>query len=141
MTDDIATWLTGIWDEDDRAEGRRFRSRKDVPQPDSIMHGWPEDDLVTIRRPLSDSDTVMSHVDYIAEFCEPNPDLFMLARIVADRQILELHEPYTSEEHGTACWTCGSHGVPYPCKTLRLLALPHADRPGYQESWRPARLP
>ncbi|WP_373305012.1 DUF6221 family protein [Streptomyces bluensis] len=24
-----------------------------------------------------------------------------------------------------------------PCPTLRLLALPYADRDGYQESWRP----
>jgi hypothetical protein len=24
-----------------------------------------------------------------------------------------------------------------PCRTLRLLALPHADHPGYREEWRP----
>jgi hypothetical protein len=25
---------------------------------------------------------------------------------------------------------------PYPCATLRLLALPYADRPGYRKEWK-----
>jgi hypothetical protein len=70
----------------------------------------------------------------------------MLARIAADRQILALHEP-TGAQLGphhpvTACSVCGHPGsgvvTVYPCQTVRLLALPHADRPGYQEGWRPA---
>lgn len=141
QTDDITAWLTAIWDEDERAEGRKFRSRKDVPQPDSIMHGWPEDDLVTIRRPLDDSDTVMSHVAYIAESCEPNPDLFTLARIAADRKILALHEPYEMPSWpATLCRNCAGgagEGPDWPCDTVRLLAEPHATRPGYDEAWRP----
>jgi hypothetical protein len=28
-------------------------------------------------------------------------------------------------------------GADWPCLTLRLLALPYADRPGYREEWRP----
>lgn len=27
--------------------------------------------------------------------------------------------------------------TPAPCSTLRLLALPYSDRPGYREEWRP----
>jgi hypothetical protein len=28
-------------------------------------------------------------------------------------------------------------GVWYPCPTVRLLAQPYADRPGYRDEWRP----
>jgi hypothetical protein len=31
----------------------------------------------------------------------------------------------------------GDLTVRFPCRTLRLLALPYADREGYLESWRP----
>lgn len=45
---------------------------------------------------------------------------------------------------GQVCRTCAEidssgelGGDPYPCKTLRLLALPYADHPDYREEWRP----
>lgn len=46
--------------------------------------------------------------------------------------------------HWTSDWVDGFkvdrlayEGVTAPCLTLRLLALPYADRPGYDESWKP----
>ena len=130
QTDDIAAWLTQIWDEQEQAEGRRFRSRKDVPQPSSVMHGWPEDDCVTIRRYDSDSETAMRHVDYIAEFLEPSPDQFTLARIAADRAILaecsivlESKDPKRLGERILA-WA-----------VVRQLASVHRDRPNWREAW------
>jgi hypothetical protein len=46
--------------------------------------------------------------------------------------------------HWTTDWVDGHkvdrlayEGVRAPCLTLRLLGLPYADRPGYDESWRP----
>lgn len=45
-------------------------------------------------------------------------------RSVVDGQPWELWEPEHTSDHG-------------PCTTLRLLALPYADRPGYREEWRP----
>jgi hypothetical protein len=49
-------------------------------------------------------------------------------------------------ENGGYCETCsdGYHGFdceggweePFPCPTLRALALPYADHPSFQEEWR-----
>lgn len=45
-------------------------------------------------------------------------------------------------EHDTEGWKTGDRvrdcqWTGRPCQTLRLLALPYADRPGYHEEWRP----
>lgn len=85
----------------------------------------------------------------------------VLADIDAKKRILEQHKPVTFTNitlgivDATVCWVCHSHmDYPhdgedhddwefplvqdrYPCLTVRLLALPYADRPGFQESWRP----
>ncbi|CAM5718479.1 DUF6221 family protein [Streptomyces fumanus] len=36
-----------------------------------------------------------------------------------------------------SCRTYAGDPMSAPCPTLRLLALPYADRPGYREEWRP----
>lgn len=79
----------------------------------------------------------------------------VLREIDAKRQIIRLHEitvektrvtpfdPYTGErnpdEYDVTCAICGwvSDDRTSACLTLRLLALPYADRPGYREEWRP----
>lgn len=64
----------------------------------------------------------------------------VLREIDAKRQLLALHEPGEMEYvDGDVCMACDVKGGEpfYPCKTLRLLALPYADRPGYREEWRP----
>jgi hypothetical protein len=58
----------------------------------------------------------------------------VLREIDAKRQIIS--------EHDTEGWKIGDrvHDCQWtdrPCRTLRLLALPYADRPGYREEWRP----
>jgi hypothetical protein len=64
----------------------------------------------------------------------------VLARIAADRQILALHTPFKSSMGYRECPTCGSTGVDGDgsyCPTAKLFALPHADRPGFREEWKP----
>lgn len=76
----------------------------------------------------------------------------VLAEGDAKRRIIELHRPANPDatpvdgypgwpDHAWYfCRTCGS-GEPYeyptdwPCATLKLMALPFADRPGYREEW------
>lgn len=85
----------------------------------------------------------------------------VLAECEAKRRIVELHViggslrgPETDNKFYT-CELCGPNDWPlhkvdgrwvdvpepggdfWPCETLRLLALPYADRPGYREEWRP----
>ncbi len=84
---------------------------------------------------------------------DPRAAHLALARIAiadakAKRRIVELHEPTGDSE----CSVCSSEGYdrtddeddlparlgdPWPCDTLRLLALPYARNPDYREEWRP----
>ena len=75
----------------------------------------------------------------------------LLADIEAKRQIIDVHqneddtcrvccrEAYMEEiwdgVHEHVEWR--RNNEPWPCDTLRLLALPYADHPDYQEEWRP----
>ncbi|GAA2802757.1 DUF6221 family protein [Streptomyces showdoensis] len=62
-----------------------------------------------------------------------------LADIDAKRRIVELHGPADFEYSDEAvCSTCDRGGpLPYPCPTLRLLALPYAGHADFDEAWRP----
>jgi hypothetical protein len=67
----------------------------------------------------------------------------VLREIDAKRRLVELHHAEQveainadgDERSGYWCFECD--GEPFPCRTLRLLALPYADRPGYREEWAP----
>jgi hypothetical protein len=65
----------------------------------------------------------------------------VLREIDAKRQLIELHQERLEQGYGSdVCAECDFGGVSqtyYPCATLRLLALPYTDQPGYQEAWRP----
>jgi len=137
---DLAAWLTAVWDEEERLA--RDAASAEYPGPEWILS---EDDVVGA-----------AHGDYVAcgpyegdigeeigSFIAANDPASVLARIAADRKILELHR-----DSDGYCDECGS-GVPesgpgdpgsfnpveWPCPTLRLLASPYADREGWQESW------
>ncbi|KAB2976017.1 hypothetical protein F8R89_30895 [Streptomyces sp. SS1-1] len=71
----------------------------------------------------------------------------VLREIDAKRQILEIHhviggwEDEDGQDIGLGCNECG-YSAEYSdrggwCDTVRLLALPYADRPGFREKWRP----
>ena len=65
----------------------------------------------------------------------------VLAECEAKRRIIDEHPKTDRYDESIAfCLTCeNGHARPgaYPCYTLRLLALPYADRPGFREEWRP----
>ena len=56
----------------------------------------------------------------------------VLAEVDAKRRTLNLH-PLRSDGR-----ICNEDEDIYPCETVRLLALPYADRPGYRQEWRPS---
>lgn len=68
----------------------------------------------------------------------------MLAECEAKRQIIILHgkDPKGIGGECSACFydDLGVHGLEraaYPCDTLKTLALPYSDRPGYRDEWKP----
>ena len=128
--DDLAAWLTQIWDEQEKAaqEAR-----------DATLHTPWAGPVITQHMTLN------------------NPTV-VLAWIAADRQILALHaarpirrtrreeasgRPLRPGDLRVVCDECSGDDDPYidqvayPCETVRLLALPYADRVGYREEWRP----
>jgi hypothetical protein len=66
-----------------------------------------------------------------------------LDEIDAKQRILDLHRPVQVRSTGSAggnletCRLCNQFPAQYPCETMRALAMPYADRPGYREQWRP----
>lgn len=77
-------------------------------------------------------------------FLERFDEARVLAEVDAKRRLLAPHAtgdfPHDPDDGpGDYSWTerCDGCGQETPCQTLRLLALPYADQPGYREEWRP----
>jgi hypothetical protein len=139
--DDLAAWLTEILKEDEA----RVRAAID---DDCGQDGGFEDsfDRLTGGPERGGPTAVLPRFgEAAAALIVWNTPRRALARIAADRQILALHAVVVSDANhaplGPTCSTCGAweeYPEDWPCQTVKLLALPHADRPGYQEAWRPA---
>jgi Family of unknown function (DUF6221) len=70
---------------------------------------------------------------------------FDLARFLYDcvskRMIVALHTPSSEADPaqpavGLRKYICAHDRSPYPCLTLRALAIPYADHPEFREDWR-----
>jgi hypothetical protein len=146
--DDLVQWLGQQLDEDERI------ARAARPRPgDQTAGEWvayphrptsPTDDpsrnvhLVGSREPDGREWVVAEtgqadRAPTVAEFIAAHDPARVLREIDAKRKIIAEHDVY-SRPLGERM-DCQSYD--FPCTTLRLLALPYADRPGYREEWRP----
>lgn len=121
-------WLDGeAFERYDLAKGMEF-----------VGHGGPHP-FVGCVAATGPADHPQSMAD--AFFISHHDPTRVLAELDIQRRLAELHEPAdteTSEE--PVCMTCDDlRGIEpaYPCRTLRLLALPYADHPDYRDTWRP----
>jgi hypothetical protein len=117
--DTLAAWLTQIWDKREA----EFDKAAEAAAEDCRNDGMPD-----------------TTGEEVKAYWQTLPDWGgwkeRLARIAADRQILALH----SGSAALCSWSQDGNDTHYrddPCETLRLLALPYADQPGYREEWRP----
>ncbi len=105
------------------------------------------DDLIAFLRARLDEDetSVISGDCKCGDVQRPDCADRVLADVEVKRQIITEHEPI-GEVSGTFCSRCSQDEeqpppvgwwIPFPCRTLRLLALPYAGHPDYDESWRP----
>ncbi|MFB6787660.1 DUF6221 family protein [Streptomyces olivaceus] len=146
---DLVQWLRAQLDEDERiaraamwcedaAAWRAAASEYGTPTRPDGPRWYIEDSLEdgvirTVDPQASDDEGVARHI------AEHDPAR-VLREIDAKRQVIDLHAPGQMEYvDGDVCMACDVRGGEpfYPCKTLRLLALPYAARPGYREEWRP----
>ncbi|MFD5217476.1 DUF6221 family protein [Streptomyces tendae] len=86
------------------------------------LHYGVEDEWITDALTTADADHMARH--------DPAR---VLREIDAKRQVIAEHDVY-GRKLGERM-DCQS--LDFPCRTLRLLALPYADRPGYRPDWRP----
>lgn len=129
------------------AREREHSKRRSIPSP---FDGHD----VEIRYSIGESEQVFVNghpyppEKYFEIATEPAPDPDVLADLDAKLAVLDEHPAASGwdghEVDGRVCGTCAeiSHdgeltGDPYPCRTLRHLAVPFAAHPHYEERWRP----
>ena len=150
--DDLVTWLHAAYDEDERVaretpEESRTWSHKsfvDYSAPDLPMddHTLWFGDRVVGEVGFGDGEILPDEAEHIAR----HDPARVLAEVDAKRRILDEHPPIR-EPYGWAgrCQRCIDGDDPWakeaewPCLTVRLLALPYADWPGYRPEWAPDR--
>jgi hypothetical protein len=130
IVEDLVRWLSAQLDEDERvARGCSGMAWQEHPK------NWVSAaSLSRVALVVHDGDR--SHV-------VRHDPARVLRETDAKRRLLELHaleyrdrpERVLGEADDPFCAECS--GEAFPCETLRLLALPYADRPGYREEWAP----
>lgn len=153
--DELVAWLTAQLDTDEQ-------TARDA------CHGTKGHWRRPARDPYGDAGRIEGDDDEVVVYDEGSPTPLqadhiirhdparVLAEVDAKRRILNLHYPvdgrvYSDESPGdfktvSVCAVCSyldreeepADEQPYPCLTVRLLALPHAGHPGWREEWRPA---
>lgn len=163
---DIVEFLAARLDEDEQiakdagfSQQAKARARAWSAEPDGFgegpfLFGVNVKDSLGIRVFVA---TGQERADHVAR----HDPARVLADVAAKRRIIELHEmsrwtwkhqPGVYElpegfegplaEYCTTCSATSREGLdnfyePWPCDTLKLLAVPHAGQPGYKDQWRP----
>jgi len=134
MSEDLVQWLGEQLDEEAEAAQQAFSGQAD-----------PENGWGAHRPERQQHTTITPHVGVIHEAVQAdhivrwNPAR-VLGEIDAKRRIIDAHPAINVSDLGSDCGTCyrdDGINASWPCRTLRLLALPYSDRPGYREEWRP----
>lgn len=124
--DDLTAWLRACLDDDERVANEAGPNELDDSRLFVLDDDYRHDKVII-------------------------PVARVLDEIDVKRRIIEAHSPHPDGGMGwhpdggydtidQACRTCGTpdeYATAWPCHTIRLLAVPYADRDGYQESWRP----
>ncbi|MFE7236113.1 DUF6221 family protein [Streptomyces sp. NPDC057596] len=151
--DDLVPWLVAQLDEDER-NAKAWRGIFPSPGVDDDgtvwLHVRPGGNAVIVRYrdPVAGYDDMATLRNWAGDKGGWTQEQ-VLREIDAKRQLVKLHGRAVLRAGGgaqhfataTVCRSCEPDlqfpELSWPCTTLRLLALPYADRPGYREEWRP----
>ena len=134
-TNDLAEWLLERIAEDEEVaraaaeQAQRWRGKPPVADWSVVLRDYGGIEVWEAGGDEGDG------IDSITEHMERWDPARALAECEAKRRIVEKHS-FGWVEHG-AYRTCIEDNYEWPCHTLRLLALPYADRDGYDPAWRP----
>lgn len=125
--DDLITFLRAQLDEDERIA----RAATPGPwEPVPERPGWLTSAEYWSVVDCSGTPAARENAEHVAEWDPAR----VLREIEAKRQIIDQHERYAAERRRMmGGWDPQSDDSP----VLAALAAVYADRPGYQESWRP----
>jgi len=128
--DESVTWLRACFDDEQRdADGKHDQYACDLRALQTFGDcscGYPS-------RVRADLDAKRQ----IIELHSPEPSHYVNGRFIFDEPGTPQCEYCASLCHSRSGLSCDDPDAPYPCDTVRLLALPYADRPGYRDEWRP----
>lgn len=149
---DIAAFLTARYDDLESRATRAARTHGPAwtanvgangfviagTKENRLSGGMPETDL------WDSEGGYLATTQAAAEHIEVNDPAAALRDIEAKRKILALHKPEINKLNGQpCCHECGDWNDsfdtlvgPWPCMTVRLLAVPYSGTPGYDEAWR-----
>jgi hypothetical protein len=132
--DELVRWLGEQLDEDERI-ARAAGNDRVAPTP---WRGESWDDAVLDGDGLVDANgdgiALVKGERVRAHILQHDPAR-MLREIDAKRRLIDEHD--IGNRRVEDCFTMECQSNRFPCTTLRLLALPYADRPGDREDWRP----
>lgn len=91
-----------------------------------------------VNRGLWNSRVALLDPDLYGHVIRQHPARVM-AEVEAKRRIVEIHREGDPDKDWRFCEQCSEDErlEPFPCATVRLLALPYADHPDCREEWRP----
>lgn len=154
MSDDLVTWLRAQLDEDERVAREAhdenpgpWRLEDDEPYPD--VRDASGGTVVTVESGFnppgraSEVHIARNHPTRVLAEVESKRRILDLHRLSTERIVQSAFDPDTGDrrpvEWNVECAICGWAGddPASGCDTLRLLALPYADRDGYRQEWRP----
>lgn len=143
--DELVEWVRAQLDEDERLARRAAElcgchppalswSFRDGDEPGDGRILVVDDPHPDLKRKIGRRWNSSYEGLHMAEHIVRHDPARVLREIDAKRRILAEHAL-----NGWVCTTCDNGEVEqvFPCPTLRLLALPYADQPGYREEWRP----
>lgn len=119
----LIEFLRARLDEDKEvAQSAHYEGQRWISEEEDVSR-WPEDELVHFADRKRDAAHIARH--------DPAR---VLREVAAKRRIIAVHEGHHEcpSEDDNCGWIVDSR-----CVTLRLLALPYADRLDYDEEWRP----
>lgn len=131
MIDDLITWLRAQIDDDERGANAALAGQAD-----------PENGWTASRTPGLPGVGIAPHVGHIHEDVQAahvvrwNPAR-VLREVEAKRRIVRECENQAAWESTTGRKYPATTAWALAVTTLRVLALPYVDRPGYQEGWKP----
>lgn len=138
--DDLAAWLTQIWDEDQQAAeacAEVYPSPWDVSDRGHTAYVRADEPHFRLVAELEQHPAVDGWLGDRLQHIARHDPAATLARIAADRQILARYRHALDQRRDHPDDLASAGSLLALLGIVKLLASAYADRPGYQEAWRP----